>query len=211
MQVCTVSLRFEFQHHQDAAQCFFERAELPRPAGASTQWLSFRFRSEDMQRHSPASHFAIVLRARLGRDAAGVPNSISGRGVAWGDTSLAQPLPGNPHAHAPGFGGAPGAVIESFWPGGNFLHRQARLLDEGLRDGVDYTVHVHVNDQRHIAFWIAAVDGVPPQASLLAEVQDEVAHPVLDGPTGIVIALGRGPVERGPWSACFEDIRFGWF
>jgi hypothetical protein len=101
--------RFVFRRDNEASRHFFEVPVVARPAGASTQWLSFRFRSEGMQRASPASHFAIVLRAELGRDAAGVPCSISGRGITWGDTSLAQRMPSNPFAQSPAFGGARGA------------------------------------------------------------------------------------------------------
>lgn len=202
--------RFVFRREHVASRHFFEVPAVPKPDGARTQWLSFRFRSEAMQQASPASHFAIVLRAELGRDQAGVPCSISGRGITWGDTSLAQRMPNNPFALSSAFGGARGAQVESFWPGGNFLYREARLLDQGLCDDTDYRVHVHVNDARWVAFWLADEAGAPI-ADSIACVQDEVAHPVLPERSGIVIALGRGAETGADWSASFDDIRYGWF
>lgn len=210
MSLAQDGAEFVFRRDDEAARHFFEVPVVPRPDGATTQWLSFRFRSENMQRASAASHFAIVLRGELGRDAAGVPRTISGRGITWGDTSLAAIPADNPHAQAAGFGGAQGAQVESFWPGGNFLYREARLLDEGLRDGVDYHVHVHVNEARWVAFWLSDADG-NALAGMQACVQDRETHPVLPGRSGIVIALGRGAETGEDWSARFSQIRYGWF
>ena len=183
---------------------------MPRPPGCSTQWLHFRFRSEAMQRASPASHFAVVLGAELGRDAAGVPKTISGRGLTWGDTSLARLPACCPGAAAEQFGGARGAQIESFWPGGNFLYREARILDEGLRDDTDYRVHLHVRDDGWIGFWLQGEDGLPiPQCA--ASVQDDPGHPVIAQRTGVVIALGRGSESGERWQARFSELAWGWF
>lgn len=201
---------FIFRSQDEARQHFFEVPEVPRPAGASTQWLSFIFRSVGMQAHSPASHFAVVLRAELGRDRHGTPVSISGRGLTLGDTSQAQ-LPAHcPGASATRFGGARGVQVESFWPGGNFLFREARILDEGLRDGCDYRVHLHVNDDRWVGFWLADEGGQPQGRSQVC-IQDHPDHPVLPGRSGIVIALGRGPEDGGAWEARFRQISWGWF
>lgn len=201
---------FEFRSTDSASAHYFEIADLPRPAGARTQWLAFEFRSEGMQAHSPGSHFAVALRARFGRDAQGTPVLISGRGITLGDTSLAVPPQHNAFAQAPGFGGARGAQVESFWFGGNFLYRDARILDQGLRDGVAYRVHLHVNEDRWIAFWLADADGRALQGQL-ACVQDRAEHPVQDDATGVIIALGRAPTESGAWSARFSGLQCGWF
>lgn len=201
---------FCFRRDDEASGHFFEVAEVPRPAGVTTQWLSFGFRSRGMQRNSPASHFAVALRAELGRDPSGRPQSISGRGLTLGDTSRAA-LPADcPGADPALFGGARGAQVESFWPGGNFLYRKARILDQGLRDDCDYRVHLHVNDDRWVAFWLADCNGVA-QAGAQACVRDHAAHPVLAGRSGIIIALGRGAELGGDWEAHFFDIRWGWF
>lgn len=200
---------FVFRRDDDAARHFFELPRTPRPAGASTQWLCFRFRSRGMQAASPASHFAIVLRAELGRDEAGVPRTISGRGMTLGDTSAAC-LPARfPGAPAEAFGGARGAQIESFWPGGNFLYRNARILDEGLRDEVEYRFHLHVRDDGWCALWLADAWGVPVPGAIAA-VQDHAGHPVLPGRTGVVIALGRGAETGEDWEARFSDLAWGW-
>jgi len=206
-----LSETFTFRHGDSAERQFFERASVPRPPGASTQWVSFRFRSEGMQKASPASHFAIVLRACLWRNAEGVPITISGRGITWGNTSEAHPPADNPFAQEPGFGGARGAQVESFWPEGNFLYRQARLLDEGVQDDTDYHVHLHVNDARWVSFWLADASGRPLGDPFVASVQDREAHPVPFQHSGLVIALGRGAEQGEPWSATFDDIRYGWF
>jgi hypothetical protein len=191
---------FRFRAGDDAARHYWYLPASPRTASARCQWLRFRFRPAGFARHSPASHFAIVLRARLGFDAAGTPVSISGRGITLGDTSQAQPA--HPLAHDPGFGGARGAQIESFWPGGNFLYRDATLLPEGLQDGREYSVQVEVDDARRIELRIDEGDPVA--------VTDRAAHPVIAEATGVLIALGRGPEQGGPWEAAFRDIRTGW-
>jgi len=203
--------QFVFRSQDDAARQYFYVPEVSRPAGATTQWLCFRFRSAGMQRHSAASHFAIALRAELGFDADGQPISISGRGITWGDTSQAWAPPDNAFAVAPGFGGARGAQVESFWAGGNFLYRQARLLDQGLVDGTNYHVHLHVSDERWVAFWVLDDAGRPIDPAGHACVQDRAEHPVAPDRTGIVIALGRAPRETGPWQAEFSELEWGWF
>lgn len=201
---------FRFRRDDDAARHFFEVPEVARPAGCTTQWLSFRFRSRGMQAASPGSHFAVVLRAELGRDATGVPRTISGRGITLGDTSLAA-LPAHcPGAPAESFGGARGAQVESFWPGGNFLYRDACILDEGLRDDTDYRLHLHVRDDRWIGFWLVdAAGGV--LSGCESAVQDHPGHPVREDRSGVVIALGRGAENGDDWDACFSEIAFGWF
>lgn len=198
---------FQFESRHDAAQHYWYLPDVPRPEGATTQWLALRFRFEALWEHTPESHFALVLRARLGFDANQRPVSISGRGATLGDTSLAQPAAHNPFHLQPGFGGARGAQIESFWPGGNFLFRESGLCPAGLRDGVWYRLHLHVNDARWIALDIAA-DGDGWERAC---VQDRIEHPVEADATGALIALGRGPKESGRWHAEFRDIACGWF
>lgn len=189
-------MHFEFGSTHDESRHYWYLPESVRRPGATTQWLAFRVRFHDFARHSPASHFAVALRARLGFDAAGVPRSISGRGLTLGDTSLAHNASGDP-----AFGGARGAQVESFWPGGNFLFR-ATALDAPLEDGRWYSVELHVNDERWTAF---TLDGVTRC------VQDRAAHPVIADASGALIALGRGPHESGPWQAEFRDLATGWF
>ncbi len=206
--------RFELCSDDDVAQVYFHRPDVLRPPAATTQWLAFRMESDGLFAHSPASHFAVVLRARLGFDDAGRAVSISGRGLTLGDTSMAQPAADNLHALAdPGFGGARGAQVESFWPGGNFLYRDARALDEGLVDGVPYRVELHVSDARWIAFRIADDEGRPLHDPERTQVQDRLSHPVAADATGVVIALGRGPreTESGAWRVRFSEIACGWF
>lgn len=198
---------FRFDSSDDAADRFWYQPEIDRPAGAMTQWLAFRLRLNAMVAHSPASHFAVVLRARLGFDESNRPISISGRGLTLGDTSLAQPAPDNPHAQHAGFGGARGAQIESFWPGGNFLYRDTAVLPLGLRDDVWYRVQLHVNDARWIALQIDSDAGDSAQACI----QDRAEHPVVGDATGALIGLGRGSHETGTWSVDFRDIARGWF
>lgn len=197
---------FIFDHRDDAARHYWWVPEVARGPGQHTQWLEFRIRPGGMAAHSPASHFAIVLRAHLGRDAEGRPLSISGRGMTFGDTSQAYPLPGNVHALEPGFGGARGCQIESFWQGGNFLYRDSALLPDGLSDELWYTVRLEVDDDRHVSLMVLP-DGGAVQA---ARLRDRAAHPVQEGAGGILIGLGRGPAETGPWRAEFRDIACGW-
>ncbi|HET6603046.1 MAG TPA: hypothetical protein VFG21_02365 [Xanthomonadaceae bacterium] len=193
----------------DPVRCYYLREAVERPAGKSTQWLVARFRTLGMFRHSPGSHFAVALRAELGFDEEGVARTISGRGITLGDTSLASPDPQVPEQASPRFGGARGAQVESFWHGGNFLYRETGVLPDGLRDGTWYHVHVHVHDECWIAFWIDDGDGA--RIAGPAIVQDDALHPVTPGRTGVVIALGRGADETGPWRAEFRDIGSGWF
>jgi hypothetical protein len=187
---------FDFCSSDDESSHYWHLAETPRPRGATTQWLALRARFHDFVRHSPASHFAVALRARLGFDATGVPRSISGRGLTLGDTSLAHNITGDA-----AFGGARAAQVESFWPGGNFLYRET-AVDMPLEDGRWYAVELHVNDERWVAF---TLDGVTRC------VQDRATHPVIAEANGALIALGRGPKESGPWRVEFRDIATGWF
>ena len=189
-------MEFEFHSSQDESRHYWYLPAVPRPEGATTQWLAFRVRFEDFARHSPASHFAIVLRARLGFDADGIARTISGRGMTLGDTSLAQSPGGDPE-----FGGARAAQVESFWPGGNFLFRET-AVEEQLLDDEWHAVQLHVNDARWVAL---TLDG------RTRCVQDRAAHPVLADATGALIALGRGPRETGPWRAQFRELATGWF
>jgi hypothetical protein len=202
---------FEFDSRQNEQEHFWYLPHTPRPAGAHTQWLSFRFRLERMIEHSPASHFAIVLRARLGLESNARPVSISGRGITLGDTSLATPGDDLAQDKRLKFGGSRGAQIESFWPGGNFLFRDTALQPTGLRDACWYRVHVHVGDRCWIGF------GVQPEPIGEAEpgdvrgVRDLVGDSVQDDDSGLLIALGRGPCEAGNWKAEFRQIASGWF
>ncbi|MFA5684618.1 MAG: hypothetical protein WC995_08730 [Lysobacteraceae bacterium] len=193
-----------------AGERYFHRTDCPRRPGAGVQWLRFALRADGFFRHSPASHFAIALRARLGFDAAGRPCSISGRGITLGDTSQAVAPADNLHARVGGFGGARGAQVESFWPGGNFLYRQARLLDAGFVDGLTYRVELTVDDQREVGFCLdAETAGGRWRRIGAARVRDRAAHPV-EPADGLLIALGRGGGETGPWSVRFSDIQWGW-
>lgn len=193
-------------HSGDAAPYWYLPASDP-PMRAGTQWLAFRLRLHDFVAHSPASHFAIVLRARLGFGADGTPSWISGRGMTFGDTSQAQPPAQDALARAEGFGGARGAQVESFWPGGNFLYADTGRLACGIRDGCWYAIELHANDAGWIAFRVAPDGGSAEHAS----VQDRAAHPVVPGATGVLIGIGRGGQETGPWRAELRDIATGWF
>jgi hypothetical protein len=186
---------FEFRSTHDESVHYWYFPDTTRPPGAATQWLSFRVRFHDFVRHSPASHFAVALRARLGFDAAGVPRSISGRGITLGDTSLAHNASGDPE-----FGGARGAQVESFWPGGNFLYRDT-AIETPLEDGRWHAVELRVDDERRVTM---TLDGV------VRRVQDRAGHPVIADATGALIALGRGPNEAGAWQAEFRDLATGW-
>lgn len=185
---------------------YWYRPETLRPSHAATQWLSFRLRLHHFVAHTPASHFAIVLRARLGFDASGRACSISGRGMTFGDTSQAHPAPGNAWAQAPGYGGVRGAQVESFWPGGNFLYADAAVLPGGLQDGRWYAIELSVDDQRQVELTVTP-EGSPPQR---ARVQDRAGHPVVADATGVLVGLGRGGGETGAWRAELRELACGW-
>ncbi len=204
-------LTYRLTSDDDESACCFHCARTSRVDGATTQWLSFRVRSNGLFRHSPGSHFAIVARARLGFDPKGRPSSISGRGLSLGDTSAASGAHCRGFAHHAAFGGARGVQVESFWPGGNFLWRETGRLDDGLRDGVDYHVQLHVSDERWIAYRIEGVVDGATVAAAAAQIRDAAEHPVAADATGIVIALGRGRGETGPWQVEFSAIEYGWF
>ena len=180
--------------------------QTARPPRAHTQWLAFRLRLHRFVAHTPASHFAIVLRAQLGFDQGGRAVSISGRGMTFGDTSQAQPAAGNPYAQAAGFGGARGAQVESFWPGGNFLYQTAAVLPAGIEDDLDYAIELRVDDERVVELCVTAADGAPQRA----RIQDRFEHPVVADATGVLIGIGRGPGESGAWRAELRDIATGW-
>jgi hypothetical protein len=190
----------------DAVQYWYLAASAP-PPGATTQWLAFRLRLHDFVAHTPGSHFAIALRARLGYAAGGAPAWISGRGMTFGDTSQAQPPPLDAHAQAGGFGGARGAQIESFWQGGNFLYADTARLAGGLEDGRWYAIELHVSQTRWIAFAVTPEGGATERASI----QDRATHPVVPDATGVLIGIGRGAQETGSWRVELRDLATGWF
>ncbi len=202
---------FRLCSRDDAAAVYFHHYDCERPAQSNTQWLSFRFVSNGLFTHSPFSHLAVVLRARLGLDQAGRPCSISGRGMTLGDTSSAVTPETISGDQRKAFGGARGMQIESFWPGGNFLWRSTGRFPDGLCDGIQYRVQLHANDQRWIAYAVETIrDGRVIELGR-AEVQDSAVHPVVPEATGLLIALGRDLRETGPWQVEFEDIAWGWF
>jgi hypothetical protein len=201
---------FDFASVDDAASHYFHLPETPRPSGSATQWLTFLFRSRGMFRCSHASHFAVVLRAQLGYDKAGVPRRIHGGGITLGDTSLAWPAPDSIAIGDPAYGGARGAQIESFRGADNFLFAASGSFPDGLCDDTWYRVGVHANDAGYIAYWIDPLiraSGDPQMQCVFDPDRDETSRTA----TGILIALGRGPHETGPWTAQFRDIRWGWF
>lgn len=210
MQLDPSGNNFRFHSSQNEREHFWYVPQCPRPSAlVSTQWLSFRFRSHGMLSCSPASHFAVVLRARLRFDVDAKPVSISGRGITLGDTSLATPSSSLPDAIRSRFGGSRGTQIESFWPGGNFLFRETALFAEGLQDRREYRVHVHVNDARWIGYGVC--QDPDPTPGPIRGVRDLVDHPVDEDAVGVLIALGRGAQESGDWSAEFLQIATGWF
>lgn len=205
-----LSRDFDFTSSHEAVSHYFYLPETARPAGEATQWMSFLFRSLGMFRHSPESHFAVVLRAQLGFDADDVPRRIHGSGITLGDTSLAWPEPDSTALGDPAYGGARGTQIESFRGADNFLFAASAAFPDGLCDETWYRVGIHANDAGYIAYWIDPLNqaaGDPPMRCVFDAGRDEVSKAA----TGILIALGRGPHETGPWQAQFRDIRWGWF
>lgn len=188
------------------------RLYLPRtqrPGVSATQWLAFRFRSQGLLTHSPGSHFAVVLRARIEHDADGIARSLSGRGMTVGDTAQAQP-PSHPLPDAP-FGGSPAMQVEVFWPGGNYLYRDTAVLCEGLQEEHWYHVQLHVNDARWVAFCVRDAQGLLLHPHPGPCVHDRAGPAERPDGTGVMIGLGRDRRETGPWRAEFRDVRHGWF
>ena len=198
--------RFDFDSSREASRHYWYLPRVARVRGARVQWLDFDFRLRDFIRHSPASHFAVVLRARLGFASDGTPCSISGRGLALGDTSQATLPPVDAPGGSQGFGGSRGVVVESFWPGGNFLYRDTARLPRGLLDSRWFRVRLEVDDDRNVRYRLASDFAEPHSAAI----RDRAAHPVDVDADGALIALGRGPNETGPWSVEFRNIRCGW-
>mgnify|MGYP001182398193 CR=1 FL=1 len=205
------SRNFIFSSFNDAASHYFHIENTPRPEGGNaTAWLSFMFRSCGMFRHSPGSHFAVVLRARLGFDAYGTPREISGAGITLGDTSQAFAAPDSRAFGDPAYGGARGAQIESFRGADNFLFAASASFPDGLCDEVWYRGSVHANDAGYIAYWLEPAHRPTPNPPMPC-VFDADRDAFSRSETGILIALGRGAHETGPWQAEFRDIRHGWF
>lgn len=184
---------------------------IPKPPGATTQYLRFKFYSSGYFTKAPLGHFAVALRG----DA--TPTYLDGRGIALGHTHLIDP------PSPPNFGGCrqysplpgPGtAQLESFFgsSGGNFVYESTcrpLAVGPGLQDYTWYTFEIHVNDGNWMAFWINDQYGNRIDAGYEPAIQD--ANPVPAGLTKIWLLAAEWPSSGTGWSVKFQDMEYGWF
>lgn len=174
----------------------------------STQWLSFRFRSEGLFANT-GGHVAVILRSQS------TAAWNRGRGFIFGHQNL---LPSDPNACPAGEPGSAHAQPESWWTATSGATQAQRGFVWGpplcsaptIRDGRDYEVMVHVADGGWIAYWITdAASGDQLTASLQDTLSEESA--LVDSLTGYSLALVFGLSARASWRIRFDDIRSGWF
>lgn len=173
-----------------------------------TQWLSFKFRSEDVFANTGA-HVAVVLRSQS------TAQWIRGRGFIFGHQNL---LPDDPNACPAGERDSAHAQPETWWTVTSGAAQQQASFVWGpplcsapvIRDRRDYQVAVHVADGGWIAYWITDVES---QAQIATSLRDTVngESDLVDGLTGYSLALVFGASQAASWRIRFYDIGSGWF
>ena len=181
---------YGFLHHTFAT---------PKPAQATTQVLTFRFRSNGLFAANPEAHFLVSGRSE----------STSwynrGRGfIVGGLSNTANPCPGHmvsqpeswwtlqPERQAPS---------STVWNGSH--------CGPSMQDGVWYDVHLHVNSDNHFAYWIWqdgqlvtsqwVHDTINPEGALINQKLTGFAF-------GLVFARNYG----AGWSLEFDRIGIQW-
>jgi hypothetical protein len=173
-----------------------------------TQWLSFKFRSEDVFTNTGA-HVAVVLRSQA------TAQWNRGRGFIFGHQNL---LPGDPNACPVGEQGTAHAQPESWWTvtsgatqtQSGFVWGPPLCSESAIRDRRDYQVTLHVADGGWIAYWLTDIE---TQAQITASLRDTLnaESDLVDGLTGYSLALVFGASQAASWRIRFYDIGAGWF
>ncbi|AVP58843.1 hypothetical protein [Pulveribacter suum] len=179
-----------FLHHTFATE---------KPAQATTQVLTFRFRSNDLFATNPGAHFLVSGRSE----------STSwynrGRGFIVGDLSrTVNPCPG-----------AMASQPESWWTLQPQSQAPASTVWNGhhcgpsLRDGVWYDVHLHVNSDNHFAYWIWQ-DGQLITSQLVHDTRNPEGALINDKLTGFAFGLVFARNYSSPWTLEFDRITVRW-
>ena len=174
----------------------------------STQWLSFRFRSEGVFRRTGA-HVAVILRSQS------TAGWNRGRGFIFGHQNL---LPDDPNACPAGEPGTAHAQPETWWTvtsgaaqvAANHVWGPPLCSAPAIRDGRDFQVAIHVADGGWIAYWIT---DLATKAQITTTLRDTVngEADLVDGLTGYSLALVFGASQAESWRIRFDDIACGWF
>lgn len=168
-----------------------------RPAGTTTQWMTFNIKSEGY--FSRSGHVVIGLRGVIDLSRGG-----EGRGIILGNVSGRPDGCSNP-ANSSGSLPPPRAQIESYWYAGNSLWPES-CSNFTLRENTWYRVTIHANDNRWVSYQLRDVYG-----NLLwdAVIQDNVNPSNLAGYTGWFI--GHVQDLGGPWTLRVSEFASGWF
>jgi|GEM_PF-4936865 len=204
---------------------------VPKPAGATTQFLSFEFESTSFTSpgggffsNSPNSHIAIGLRGEIVTEPS--LQGGYGRGIILGH-SHDRPDPDGCDM-LPWIGGdgvRPGsAQVELFTPSSSLMpsivykSTCGPLMNNasgGLRDNVRYRVTVHANDNGWIAYWIEVGSSFGffrfrPDNNHVIQVPFAGGNSIdLDG---IFIGSVRLNEPQGAdWNIEIKNINYGWF
>ena len=181
---------YGFLHHTFAT---------PKPAQATTQVLTFRFRSNGLFAANPEAHFLVSGRSE----------STSwynrGRGfIVGGLSNTANPCPGHmvsqpeswwtlqPERQAPS---------STVWNGSH--------CGPSMQDGVWYDVHLHVNSDNHFAYWIWR-DGQPVTSQWVHDTANPEGALINQKLTGFAFGLVFARNYAAGWSLEFDRIGIQW-
>jgi len=169
-----------------------------RPAGTTTQWMTFRVKSEGY--FPRKGHMVVGLRGVIDLSRGG-----EGLGIILGDVSGRPDGCSNP-ANSSGSLPPPRAQIESYWYGGNALW-PGSCTSFTLQENTWYYVTVHANDNRWVSYQFRDAFG-----NLLWDsvIQDNVNPSNLAGYKGWFIGHSEQDTG-GPWKLRVADFAAGWF
>lgn len=180
-----------FLHHTPATN---------RPAGAATQAISFRFKSNGLFSANPGAHFAVVGRAE------GTGWSNRGRGFIVGGIS--------------GTGNPCGAGIrsqpETWWT--DQAAKQAKSHVWGgahcgaaLSDNVWYDAYIHLNNNSGFVYEIKQGSTLVGGGTYISDAVNQENAIINEVLTGFTFALVFADNLSVPWSLEFDSINVAWF
>ncbi|MEZ4298330.1 MAG: hypothetical protein R3B70_25480 [Polyangiaceae bacterium] len=169
-----------------------------KPAGATTQWMTFWFYSDGYFTKQTAGHVATALLARI----AGGP---SGHGMIVGNTSEKYEMQPNGSWQFTGCANPHRSQFESYWPDGNHTFPESCSSFQWA-EKTRYGVTTHANVEGWMYYEVTDVNG----NSLYSSVVHDSSNPVnIAANTGFWLAQAAG--DGGGWRIQFDQVKVGWF
>lgn len=175
-----------------------------RPAGVTTQWLSFKIKSSGLFSNANGAHIAV-----LGRHESAIARYNRGRGFTIGATPNC--------AASQGFASTQGEIwFDPTTHGGSANRMIGDCMSNAMKDNITYQVVLHVGDDGY-AYTITNVE--PTSSSYNKVVVNKYVPVPNDGTIDYSLhlstlggyAMGVVFADTGTWSVTFSGIASGWF